>query len=134
MSSGRSQRPSASAAGGRRRAIVAVLSIALGVLGAVAAGLVTAYVIASARITYYLPPAPGSTEPSTHHDVHEPMLMLAPVGGLGLALSIIAIALGAWGLARRRGARAWTLAVPCAALLIVLIVLVIVGSMTMPVY
>ena len=117
----------------RRRTVFAALSIVLGALGAAWSGVVTALVFESARVTYYLP-APESTVATEHHDWHLPSLLLTPLGALALLLAAIALALGGWGLVRRRGVRGWVLVLPCLALALATAVLALAAGMSQDTY
>lgn len=101
----------------RRRTVLAALSVVLGVLGAVWSVVATALMIDIARITYYLP-TPDQAGATEHHDWHLPALLPTPLGALALLLAATGIALGGWGLVRRRGVRGWVLVLPCVALLL----------------
>lgn len=117
----------------RRRTVFAALSIVLGALGAAWSGVVTALVFESARVTYYLP-APDSTVATEHRDWHLPSLLLTPLGALALLLAAIALALGGWGLVRRRGVRGWVLVLPCLALALATAVLALAAGMSQDTY
>ncbi|QNN82229.1 hypothetical protein H3H54_14185 [Brachybacterium sp. Z12] len=79
---------------------VAILAPVMGVVSGLWSALATLMVVTFASLTYYLPPPPGSTEATEHHDWSVPTLLLAPLSVVGMVLAVVACVVGVRGLVR----------------------------------
>lgn len=119
---------------GSARTSIAVVAVLLGVVGAAWSALLTVLIVLTARVTYYLPPPEGATGATEHHDWNTPTLAFTAVSGLAFLLALAGLALGMWGLLRRRGARARMLLLPGAAILLAALALLLAAEVPVPNY
>ncbi|MDN5685887.1 MAG: hypothetical protein L0G94_04275, partial [Brachybacterium sp.] len=124
------------ARGGHRgaRTWIAVVAVLLSAVGAAWSALLTALIVLTARVTYYLPPPEGATEATEHHDWNTPTLAFTAVSGLAFLLALAGLVLGGRGLLRRRGARARVLLLPGAAILLATLAMLLATEVPVPTY